>query len=767
MAVGFQALLPADFEDLARDLIGRELGVRFEAFGPGPDGGIDGRHAAAGQGIILQAKHLEGSPVSTLKAKMRLERPKIDRLQPMRYVLATSRSFSPQGKDALVKIIGPSLIDPADIFGPDDLRALLRKFPDVERAHVKLWLSSPAMLEAMLRPAAAAFTAMRRQDIADKLRVYAPNPSFGDAHDRLETHKVLIVTGPPGVGKSTLAEMLAWSYLADGWELVAIRNLDDGLASLSDHKKQVFFFDDFLGAIALDPKTLSATDSTLARFMKRVRNGLNARFILTTRAHIFEEARRLSEPLSDRRIDLTKFVLDVGSYTRALKARILYNHLLVAKTPICLVQGLLASGLLPRIIDHKNYSPRIIEWMTDQEHVQDLTPEAYATAFVAALDDPSRLWDVAFRTGIADRCRHLLLALFLATARSIEIDDLRRAFDPVHQDLCRAHGLSSDPKDFEESLRILEGGFIAIRDRSVSFINPSLRDYLAVYLDDPSLLRGFAGLPISARWSRAVWRHGTRHLETQALWPALAEAFLPAAASLADHPIWRTRRNGHLSYEIIDLGNADRIDLLMTWDSSSGEEQFAEIALQMASRPPDHWSGWRDGEELVKLVSQLGDADYFRQTVFTAELIQVLENALIAILRDGVAPDELDRIADALTHAGKTACDTLHSALHAAIYRQIDEIAESVAGTDSESTLEDHIRTMEKLAPVASVPPDVLAGAVLTVRERIAAIEEETVEETSAPIRPNPFGEAETFTNAALLDLFSSLLSASAPPTPK
>jgi hypothetical protein len=45
MAYEFGNLSPADFEDLDRDLNGREFGVRFEAFAAGPDGGMDGRHA--------------------------------------------------------------------------------------------------------------------------------------------------------------------------------------------------------------------------------------------------------------------------------------------------------------------------------------------------------------------------------------------------------------------------------------------------------------------------------------------------------------------------------------------------------------------------------------------------------------------------------------------------------------------------------------------------------------------------------------------------
>jgi len=54
MAYEFGNLSPADFEDLVRGLIGREFGVRFEAFAAGPDAGMDGRHA-------------KGAPSSSIK----------------------------------------------------------------------------------------------------------------------------------------------------------------------------------------------------------------------------------------------------------------------------------------------------------------------------------------------------------------------------------------------------------------------------------------------------------------------------------------------------------------------------------------------------------------------------------------------------------------------------------------------------------------------------------------------------------------------------
>lgn len=150
MTYDFSNLHHSDFEELARALAGRALGVRFEAFPAGPDDGIDGRHATADGAIVLQAKHYGRSSFSTLKSKMRRERASIDALRPSRYVLVTSTPLTPANKRDLQEIIGPSLLSPGDIFGPDDLNALLRAHPDIERAHSKLWIGSTAVMESVL-----------------------------------------------------------------------------------------------------------------------------------------------------------------------------------------------------------------------------------------------------------------------------------------------------------------------------------------------------------------------------------------------------------------------------------------------------------------------------------------------------------------------------------------------------------------------------------------------------------------------------------------
>lgn len=209
MAYDFRTLSPNDFEDLTIDLLTAELDFKIESFSPGPDGGIDGRHCSHDGNVIIQAKHYVNSTLSDLKTKMKAAVKAITPLSPKRYILATSFPLTPLRKRELAKILEPFGTTTADIFGTVELNRILRRNREIEKSHIKLWLSSTAVLERVLQASTHSKTIVTKNSILKKLKIFVPNEGFRQAGKALEENHVLIISGAPGVGKTTLAEMLA------------------------------------------------------------------------------------------------------------------------------------------------------------------------------------------------------------------------------------------------------------------------------------------------------------------------------------------------------------------------------------------------------------------------------------------------------------------------------------------------------------------------------------------------------------------------------
>jgi hypothetical protein len=349
----------------------------------------------------------------------------------------------------------------------------LRDNPEIETAHHKLWLTSSAVLRRILKNGTAVWNEMEEDEIAHKLALYVQTATFDDAMVILSKFRYCIISGIPGIGKTTLAQILVTRFVDEGYELVAAReDVKEALDQLESNKRQVIYFDDFLGRSNLGERLSKKEDEGILRLFKMASHAKNKRVILTTREYILTEARQKYERLSGPELELAKCILELASYTRGNRACILYNHLYFSEVPKSCITSLLSHQRYRTIIDHPNFSPRIIEWMTMGMGRADVTSSRFADAFVASLDHPHRIWEHAFESHLTAEARCLLHVL-ATMPQSVDFEDLEIAWCASLPTSSQLGAPGEIRLKYERTLKQLDGSFI-ITERARFSVVPFL-----------------------------------------------------------------------------------------------------------------------------------------------------------------------------------------------------------------------------------------------------------------------------------------------------
>ncbi len=212
--------------------------------------------------------------------------------------------------------------------------------------------------------------------------------------------------------------------------------------------------------------------------------------VFTTREYIFNQAVISNEKFKN--LNLDKSILELKNYSLFQKAQILYNHLFYNKINKTYCDYLLTNRRYLKIIEHQNYSPRIIEKnCIDIYKLKNLNDEDFYKAILKNLNNPKKIWDYAFNNACDNKSRCILLTLLLLGG-DIEYNVLKCfSYQLLKNELTE---IDFDI-EFKKRIGELENSFIKIfiidGKNYILFQNPSVKDYLEDFIKTSSIKKTF------------------------------------------------------------------------------------------------------------------------------------------------------------------------------------------------------------------------------------------------------------------------------------
>ncbi|MFY0215569.1 restriction endonuclease [Bacillus cereus] len=612
----FLNLSPIEFESFTRDLLQEHLGIYLESFKQGRDNGIDLRYACDNQRThIFQCKRYQD--FKSLMYSLKAEVSKVKSLDPDKYIVVTSVGLTPGNKKEIKTLFKPYIKSTTDIYGQDDLNNLLGKYPEIERKYYKLWLSSINILEKLFHNNVVNRSDFLKETILEDIKIFVQNEGFNRAVQQLNENNFVIISGNPGVGKTTLAKIMVYNLMVRGFDVIEISpDIEEGFKFSDSKNKQVFYYDDFLGRNFLEQTTTKNEDKRLYNFIELVRKSKDKKLIMTTREYILNQAKQKFDLLDSEEIDIGKFVIDLTSYNKLVKAEILYNHLFFSNLPREYISCLMEERKYEKIIEHPNYNPRVIESMTFKLNKKLISSQDYYQEFIGNLDNPEKIWKHTFENQITDLARCILYIL-LITKEGVTEQVLIKSLNSLIKEDSLICGSTFNRPIFHKALKELENTFIKIskhyngEQRIISFQNPSIKDFLLNYIrEDKELIKSILNSIVYFNQLFTIFGIESSHafIKTGIQFKNLSkdykkiieERILLDFDKLEYNDVYQ--RNMNQSYNVFQ-----KISYLHRHYNYENEEINKLIAKKIEEIRLDELDDWDDKEILVDIIKEITD----------------------------------------------------------------------------------------------------------------------------------------------------------------
>ncbi len=429
------------FEMLIQSLLKAECGLNVESWGIRKDLGRDAychysitfpeKEQNDGP-FIFQVKFVENAnaagakPVATLiaavkKEKIAIKQRKKDRKwqDPKYFTLITNAPLSADLREKLKEILVQELPQTEiTLWGVGDVSDILDKQESIRRSFPQLL--SLRELNYLLENVLNKSIIERSQSVIFEanaiIPVFVPTNAYRNCWDTLSKYSFAVLDGPPEVGKTAIAWMIAITLVTREWQAIICNKPDDFFQMYKSDVHQVFIADDAFGRTEFDVSHSREWERDLDKILNRLDN--NHWLIWTSRKHLLERA--LHEMDLQARAshfpDPGEVIVDAGKLTIEEKALILYRHAKAANLEKETKEIVKKHAWM--ITNNPNFTPERIRRFIKEALPQmitmhkkgELTQEGFFNEIERAITQPTEMMKKSFEK-LSDEHKFVLISL--------------------------------------------------------------------------------------------------------------------------------------------------------------------------------------------------------------------------------------------------------------------------------------------------------------------------------------------------------------------